>query len=272
MIIWVDLCALHFKGLAMFEIKEFGVCNLTVVPVRASDSDESEIVTQLLFGDIVSVIEKGRPWIKVRCASDGYEGWMDFKQLSYIDAEEFKQLDTIKPIYLAEPQTQVQGPNGIQTLFLGSRLTGLKGDVMIFGNEQYIFSSPFNNTEYNLIKACNYYLNAPYLWGGKSLFSIDCSGIVQNVFKPLGIELPRDASKQVFEGELIPFEDRQVGDVPFFINSKGKVHHVGVLTEKNEIIHAAGCVRKDKFDEKGIYREDFSAYTHHYHSIRRFKL
>jgi cell wall-associated NlpC family hydrolase len=94
--------------------------------------------------------------------------------------------------------------------------------------------------------------------------------LILNVFKVHGKLLPRDASEQVREGIDIAFEDRKPGDVPFFINAKGNVHHVGILTEHDTIIHAAGCVREDRFDEKGIFRRDLDRYTHHYHSIKRF--
>lgn len=256
----------------MLKIKDFGVCNLAVVPVRASNSDEAEIVTQLLFGDLVEVLEKGQPWIKIRFEADDYEGWMDFKQLTYIDEAEYIQLKSTAVAYLTQPQLTVEGPNGKQHLLFGSRLTGLHNNALHFGGMQYKLPATFTNAPSEILESAFYYLNTPYLWGGKSLFGIDCSGIVQNVFKAAHIHLPRDASKQVLKGELVQFEERQKGDVPFFINGKGKVHHVGILTQKDEIIHAAGCVRLDVFDEEGIFRKDLATYTHRFHSIRRFNL
>lgn len=252
------------------EIKAYGICNLSVVPVRSSASDEAEIVTQLLFGDTVEIIEKGQPWIKIKFAQDNYEGWMDFKQLTYIDQEEFEKINNNSTQYLQDPLLTITGPRGKQNIMLGSALVNLKDGAMIFGNEIYTVEQTVNAGNQSLLQTTMGYLNTPYLWGGKSIFGIDCSGLVQNIFKVHGTLLPRDASQQVNAGELVEFADRKVGDVPFFINAKGIVHHVGILTTKDEIIHAAGSVRVDAFDEKGIFRKDLDKYTHHYHSIRRY--
>ncbi len=254
----------------MLTIKNFGVCKVSVAPVRLEPSDSSEIVTQLLFGDPVIILEKGQPWIKIRFEADDYEGWMDFKQLTYLeDLEYHKYIETPK-VYLHDRFLEITGPLGKQLLMMSSRLPNFDGKSIRIGNDMYTFEILPTTESNNLILTALEYLNAPYLWGGKSVFGIDCSGLSQNVFKLHGIQLPRDASKQVFEGKEISFEERQVGDVPFFINAKGIVHHVGILVEKNQIIHAAGYVRIDPFDQEGIYREDLERYTHVFHSIRRF--
>jgi hypothetical protein len=254
----------------MLTIKNFGVCKVSVAPVRLDPSDSSEIVTQLLFGDPVIILEKGQPWIKIRFEADNYEGWMDFKQLTYLEDPEY--LDYLeKPIvYLHDRFLEIIGPLGKQLLMMGSRLPNFDGKSIRLGNNTYTFEVHPTTESNNIITRAFEYLNAPYLWGGKSVFGIDCSGFTQNVFKLHGKQLPRDASKQVLEGKDISFEERQVGDVPFFINAKGIVHHVGILVEKNQIIHAAGYVRIDPFDQEGIYREDLERYTHVFHSIRRF--
>lgn len=254
----------------MLTIKNFGVCKVSVAPVRHEPSDSSEIVTQLLFGDTVQVLEQGQPWIKIRFQADGYEGWMDFKQLTYLEDSEYHTYIASPTVYLHDRFVEITGPLGKQLLMIGARLPNFDGKSIHIGNDTYTFETLPKTENNNVHTTALKYLNAPYLWGGKSVFGIDCSGLTQNVFKLHGKQLPRDASKQVFEGKEISFEERQVGDVPFFINAKGIVHHVGILTEKNQIIHAAGYVRIDPFDQKGIYREDLERYTHVFHSIRRF--
>ena len=122
---------------------------------------------------------------------------------------------------------------------------------------------------HDLFETDEIYLNSPYLWGGKSNFGIDCSGLIQLVFKICGVDLPRNASEQEKIGNTISFSDRKAGDLAYFINADGKVHHVGLLAGPHEIIHAAGRVRKDRFDENGIYNLDLEKQTHKLYSIKR---
>ncbi|HSZ71377.1 MAG TPA: SH3 domain-containing protein, partial [Cytophagaceae bacterium] len=66
---------------------EYGVCHLSVVPVRRDAADVSEIVTQLIFGDFIQVLEtsENNKWKKIRVAFDGYEGWIDSRQFVAVE-------------------------------------------------------------------------------------------------------------------------------------------------------------------------------------------
>ncbi len=250
-------------------IKEYGICNISIAPVRAAASDESEIVTQLLFGDYVQILDKGEPWIKIYFPSDDYEGYMDFKQLKYIDKDLFDKESQSKHKVLTEGTVRLQGPNGIQHIIFGSQLPNFENGKIRLGDDEYELLDPINSYNKSFLQTSLTYLNTPYLWGGKGIFGIDCSGLIQMCGRVHGIDFPRDASKQVFKGDDIAYSDYQTGDIMYFINSKGIVHHVGVITDQNQIIHASGHVRIDRFDEKGIYRDDLKKYTHQYHSIKR---
>ena len=167
----------------MFTIKNFGVCKVSVAPVRLEPSDSSEIVTQLLFGDAVKVLEQGQPWIKIRFEADGYEGWMDFKQLTYLGDNEHLNYIQSPTVYLHDRFLEITGRIGKQLLMMGSRLPHFDGKSIQIGNDTYTFETCPTTESNNLITTSLEYLNAPYLWGGKSVFGIDCSGLTQTVFR-----------------------------------------------------------------------------------------
>ena len=123
----------------------------------------------------------------------------------------------------------------------------------------------------NLIPTAFMYLNAPYLWGGKTPFGIDCSGLTQMVYKLNGYKLPRDASQQATEGEPLSFiEESEPGDLAFFDNDEGNIIHVGLIMENNYIIHASGKVRIDRLDHLGIYNAETNRHTHKLRVIKKY--
>ncbi|MGK0175927.1 MAG: cell wall-associated NlpC family hydrolase, partial [Ulvibacter sp.] len=122
----------------------------------------------------------------------------------------------------------------------------------------------------NLINTAFMYLNTPYLWGGKTPFGIDCSGLTQMVYKLCGYKLLRDASQQAMQGEVLSFiEESEPGDLAFFDNSEGDIVHVGIIMKDNYIIHAHGKVRIDRIDHSGIYNIDTRRHTHKLRVIKK---
>ena len=121
-----------------------------------------------------------------------------------------------------------------------------------------------------LLKTAFSYLNAPYLWGGKTPFGIDCSGFTQMVYKLNGYRILRDASQQATQGEALSFiEESEPGDLAFFDNSEGHITHVGIIMPNNYIIHAHGKVRIDRLDHSGIYNEEKRQHTHKLRVIKK---
>lgn len=254
----------------MFEITNHGICKVAVAPVRAHASDEAEIVTQLLFGDYVQIIQAGKPWIRIRFEKDNYEGWMDYKQLSYITDIQYNREYKLKHQLIHNATLNIYGSSGQQTLLIGGTLPNFDGEHFSLGQEQFRIMDDLEEARPSVLDTALVFQNSPYLWGGKSLFGIDCSGLTQNIARLHGLNVPRDASQQVSYGETVSFEDRRAGDILFFVNDKGKVHHVGILLDEDIILHAAGYVRQDRLDETGIFRVDFEEYTHKLHSIKRW--
>jgi hypothetical protein len=250
----------------------FGIAHTALIPLRASDSDRAEIVSQLLFGESVEVLEKNSPWIKVKCIHDGYEGFVDEKQFIFVSKDVFDAWQAISKTRLAQRAIQVQSEDGPEWIYQGSLLpTNYTSGFSLATKKYNVLSTPFELIRNNsIIEVAQGYLNTPYLWGGRSITGIDCSGYTQIVFAQFNKALKRDASQQVEEGIEIAFNAIQAGDLAFFHNAKGKVIHVGILTGMGTILHASGKVREDKIDPKGIYREDSKTYTHELTCVRRY--
>lgn len=244
--------------------QRFAFCALSVIPVREQPKDSSEQITQLLFGEAIEVLEFGRPWLKIRSFLDGYEGYIDHKQVLPLTEKELRRwLDS--STYSKQHFQTLQGPFGQQILSGGSVICGDR--AFQIGDFHYNLGTTTNITD-----AWTYalsFMNTPYMWGGKSIFGIDCSGFTQNVFRQLDINLPRDAYQQAEVGTFIDFEERQCLDIAFFKNSAGKIHHVGIIGPERQILHASGQVRLDTLTAEGIFNEAAADFTHSLFEIKR---
>jgi cell wall-associated NlpC family hydrolase len=164
------------------------------------------------------------------------------------------------------------------TIVKGSSVPLVNNEITLNGISYSILngsiSAPLSFEPRNIISTAYSYLGCPYLWGGRSPFGIDCSGLTQMVFKMVNKLLPRDAWQQALhEGEFIDLiAEAQAGDVAFFDNEEGNIIHVGILTGEGTIIHASGEVRIDSIDHQGIYNQQAKKYTHKLRIIKRFKL
>lgn len=250
----------------------FGICNLAIIPLRFDHSDRSEIVSQVLFGEHFEITETHHQWSKISTQFDQYEGWVDSKQYQLISEAEYIQLSNDSCILNADLIEYISGPNNLLIpIPLGASLS--------FLNYKEINSSQFcfDGTKISgvkakecLIRTAYMYLNAPYLWGGKTPFGIDCSGFTQMVYKINGHVLLRDASQQAMQGEALSFiEESEPGDLAFFDNEEGKITHVGIIMADNYIIHASGKVRIDRLDHLGIYNVDTQKHTHKLRVIKK---
>ncbi len=255
----------------MSELKH-AICHLSVAPVRKSPSDSAEMVTQLIFGDLCNIIgatEDGK-WLNIRMEFDAYEGWVDPKQIKRIEEVVYLRYLTEEPNYLLEGPVRVAFHNYFGHLSLGSYLPRFeKGNFEVRQKSIPIVAEVGQAKKEDVVAIADMFLGVPYLWGGKSQFGIDCSGLVQQVFKVCGKALPRDAYQQAECGDEVTFEQLKPGDLAFFKNEEGKVHHVGIVMDFNNIIHAHGKVRIDLLDEKGVFNTNKKYYSHQFAFAKR---
>jgi gamma-D-glutamyl-L-lysine dipeptidyl-peptidase len=251
------------------------ICVLSVVPVRSEPSDKAEMVTQLLFGEQVQILEEDKSWRKVRLLYDDYTGWVDFKQIRHIEEEEVKKFSEFPPLSYDLVQIAINGTSVIP-IVLGSTLPFYHDKKIHIGTSEYEFDGsakiPARNDFSSITEYAAMYLNAPYLWGGRSPFGIDCSGFTQMVYKLCGIRLKRDTHQQVAQGKSVSnLDSARPGDLAFFRNEAGKVNHTGILLTPGRIMHAHGKVRIDKVDSEGIFNAEQNRYTHFLSHLRRME-
>lgn len=236
----------------------YGICKLSVVPMRKEASHTSELVSELLFNDIYQIIDENEEWLKIQCMYDSYEGWIRKLQHNEITGDELKD-------YISKDKYIVNVP-----------VLHYENMIISFG------SKVFQNTEGTIPLSKNYdpdvltdsafrMLNVPYRWGGKSVMGIDCSAFVQLCAKIAGYKLPRDASQQYEFGKEVSLSEALPGDIAFFENENHRIVHVGILLSRNMIIHASGEVRIDAIDETGIFNNELNKYTHYLNKVKRLK-
>lgn len=249
----------------------YGISSLSIIPVRREPSEKSEMVTQVLFGEHFKVQEQMVGWSRITLNYDGCEGWVDTKMITPISERSINKIETNTQAIASDIITIISIDEE-QNLMLvaGSTLPVWRPYLKQFSIISDIYFSAGNVIYGDLkspreiaIQQALKYFNAPYLWGGRSPFGIDCSGFTQIIYKMIGIKLPRDANEQVKIGTALSFVDEaQPGDLAFFDDEEGNIVHVGIIWKRNKIIHASGKVRIDNVDQFGIFNIDTKRYTH----------
>lgn len=248
-----------------------GYCYLSLIPVRSEPSGKSTMVNQLLFGDHMKILEELDNWYRIISLHDNYEGWVEKNQV-----ETSAQVAGKEVLLISDLTATILVENCTKTLLFGSKiqsndsqliLNGIKSELKAGSVTRYL-----DYTGDNILATGYKLMGSPYLWGGRSPFGIDCSGLVQLAFKMTGVNLPRDAWQQAgYQGEFIDLiAEAKAGDIAFFDNEEGRIIHTGILTGDGYIIHASGRVRIDPVDHVGIFNRDLKTYSHKLRIIKRF--
>lgn len=256
--------------------QEKGICRLSMVPMRGAPADNSEMVSQLLFGEHYTVLEVAGngTWLKIANFFDGYLGWISKNQHYKIEEEYFEQINISDYKICLDPTANILYKKNYIAILMGSILP-ISTHELFKMEEQLAFNGEAKSLSQRrdvdfLKKVALKYQYAPYLWGGRSPFGIDCSGFTQIVFKICGYKLPRDSSQQVLQGKEVPhYEEVNPGDLLFFRNVASDVFHVGIALDKNKVIHASGRVRVDILIDDGIINETTKRFTHKLTCIKR---
>ncbi|MDR2038744.1 MAG: C40 family peptidase [Bacteroidales bacterium] len=245
-----------------------GICLLSNIPMRADASERSEMVSQLLFGETFTILDSTEKWLHIRTTMDEYNGWVSTNMVKLLEKEIFSDQGRLHIVSVPFTTCHVS-PDDVCLYLPGGSIFSPESLSIIDEKRSYLLDGDVLETNQDVVASAKQYLEAPYLWGGKTVFGIDCSGLVQVVFRMAGKYLPRDAHQQEKLGNPVDFEDIRQGDLAFFANEEHRVIHVGILCDDASIIHASGCVRIDRFDRQGIFNRDEKRYTHQLHSIKR---
>ncbi|MBL0883321.1 MAG: C40 family peptidase [Chitinophagaceae bacterium] len=246
---------------------------VAVCAMRLQASHRSEMVSQLLMGEPAVVVETETDFLKVQSLYDRYEGWCQKSQLAVL-----KELPTYhQTSWMSKDHTSIVMVDDTPVyISAGTPLQYLHDHK--WGGYSFRYVGNFWDTqnavfdEKTILGLTELYLNTPYLWGGRSVMGIDCSGFSQQVYRFFGKSLPRDAYQQAALGESVGFlQETRCGDLAFFDNAEGKITHVGIILSSDKIIHASGQVRIDSIDNMGIIHSKTGMRTHNLRIIKRYR-
>jgi gamma-D-glutamyl-L-lysine dipeptidyl-peptidase len=247
------------------------ICENVFVPLRSAPSHKSEMLSQVLFGEKYTVVDKAGKWIKIETLFDRYMGWIDLDHLQQAEDSSDSAGQVLnrsllcfksdKTKMVLEPGCEVFNPDFTDKKFY-------IGETVFHTCSE--FNNSFISTNDSFADTALKFINSPYIWGGRIPSGIDCSGFCQLVYKIHGIAIPRDSWQQAEKGKNIEFIDEsEPGDLVFFDNERGKISHVGMILSRGLVIHASGRVRIDSIDHQGIFKAELGGYSHKLRTIRR---
>ena len=255
---------------------KYGICTLALVPLRSEQAHRSEMVSQVLFGEIFEILDTQTDWTAIRMSETNYEGWIQNGQFIVVDPVEIEYYFAGVPSLvgregglLFNDENQLHLCHGTK-LYLNAANRFTLGELnLTYQGSVNLFSRSDFETEVAALATS--YKDTPYLWGGRSQWGIDCSGFSQLIYSCFGINLPRDAYQQAEIGETVDFiSEIKMGDLAYFDNADGRITHVGIMLDRDTIIHASAKVRIDRMDNEGIFNRDLNKYSHKLRILKRY--
>ncbi len=247
------------------------ICENVFVPLRSAPTHKSEMLSQVLFGEKYTIVDKAGSWIKIETVFDNYRGWIDMDHIQHT-----LDMDDTSGHVLNRSLLCHKDDGTLLVLEAGCEIYNpdFKSKKFTIGKYTYSAGSDFNDqfisTDDNFPDTAMKFINSPYIWGGRIPSGIDCSGFVQLVYKIHHIPIPRNSFQQAESGRNIDFiEETEPGDLVFFDNERGKISHVGMIISRGLVIHASGRVRIDTIDHQGIFKPEINGYSHRLRMIKR---
>lgn len=254
----------------------YGINLNGLLPLRSAADEASEQLTQLLLGEYFIVKEVVERWVYILNVRDNEEGWIDRKMMTTIGEDLFRQLSEQQHLVAAKPIGYATLTDGTRTPIPGGSLLPFYNagqQQFTIGEQVYDFAvsgTNIDNKPSDFVTVALSFLHSPYLWGGKNVMGIDCSGLVQVAALICGKQLTRNARQQIAFGEQVSFlAEAQPGDLAFFDHDDGYISHVGILLNDHQILHASGQVHVAPIDNQGIKSIATGKYTHSLRVIKR---
>ena len=265
--------------------KTKALVTISVANIRSNPKHSAELATQALMGTPLNVLKHVDGWFLVQ-TPDGYLSWVDRAGIHLMNEDEleywFKEPKAVYTSLTGYVWNSPKKEEMVSDLVAGDILTiadetkDLLKVNLPDGRQGWIFSSEAQDwdswiasrstTPEKLITTAKQMMGTPYLWGGTSIKGVDCSGFTKTIYYLNGQIIPRDASQQINEGELVDtdkdWEKLQVGDLLFFgvkgtPEKKERVVHVGMWIGNGEFIHSRGLVRISSFDSENPNYDEY---------------
>lgn len=247
----------------------------TAAAIRAHAREKSEMTSQLLLGEPVTLLEAAGAYQRVRCCDDDFEGFVRADQLLSVDERTFRRLRD-NPAFALDVWSSLLGEKVGLPVTFGARLNDFDGMRLRHGQERFSFSgqavlSEDLRTEADLlIRFARRWLYAPSLTGGRTPAGVDPAAFVQLVARLVNVKLPRTAEAMSLHGRMVDFVvQAQPADLAFCDDRRGRINHVGILLPGSRILHVGDRVRVDAVDHYGVFNYELGRYTHRLRIVKR---
>jgi hypothetical protein len=211
-----------------------------VAPLRRAPAHEASLETEALYGEHVLVYEETEGWAWTQLERDRYVGFMPVHALGGADSPTHR-LTVLRSFAYPGPSIKLP-PVLALSLGAGLAVTATDGDFAVTADGLHVYArhlAPIAAQQTDFVAVAERFLDAPYLWGGRTSQGIDCSGLVQTALAEAGVAAPRDTDMmEAALGAPVAFDDAlsdlRRGDLVFW---KG---HVGIMRDARMLLHANG--------------------------------